>query len=43
MFSSNPTGGQVASMFVLALIALFVVIALVRSVRIVPQAAALIV
>src|SRR5450830_1274267 len=43
MFSSNPTGGQVASMLVLALIALFVVIALVRSMRIVPQAAALIV
>ena len=43
MFSSHPSGGQVAGMLVLALIALFVVIALVRSVRIVPQASALIV
>src|SRR5450830_643418 len=43
MFSSNPTGGQVAGMLLIALIALFVVIALVRSVRIVPQASALIV
>jgi regulator of protease activity HflC (stomatin/prohibitin superfamily) len=43
MFSSDPSGGQVAGMLVIALIALFVVIALVRSVRIVPQASALIV
>src|SRR5659263_151061 len=43
MFSSDPSGGQVAGMLLIALIALFVVIALVRSVRIVPQASALIV
>src|SRR5664279_2624771 len=43
MFSSNPSGGQVAGMLVLALVALFVIIALVRSLRIVPQASALIV
>src|SRR5450830_1888871 len=43
MFSSDPSGGQVAGMLLIALIALFVVIALVRSVRIVPQASVLIV
>ena len=39
----DPNGGQIALFFVLGLVLLFVVIALVRAVRIVPQASAVIV
>ena len=40
---NDPTPGEVAGYVILALLAIFVIIALVRSVRIVPQAVAIIV